>query len=162
MIYIGSKRYACEKCIRGHRTKTCDHRDAKLVQVRPRGRPPSHCAACREARSLKRPTPAANCECSRKRTKALVKSTNTCITATSNIPAEPMVPLVTNSTLPARHFATSSNATQHQQQTLIGQTHHTSLILSSIPMVPSGSNVTRCPTPGSGTCCYTRRCIDCA
>ncbi|KAH3674418.1 hypothetical protein WICMUC_003255 [Wickerhamomyces mucosus] len=39
MILVDGEKYACVKCIRGHRSSTCKHSNRPLVQVRSRGRP---------------------------------------------------------------------------------------------------------------------------
>ncbi|ORE11825.1 hypothetical protein CU097_010723 [Rhizopus azygosporus] len=53
MIIINNIKYACEKCIQGHRSSRCDHRERKLVAVRKKGRPISQCDSCREKRKIK-------------------------------------------------------------------------------------------------------------
>ncbi|GMF63383.1 unnamed protein product [[Candida] boidinii] len=39
MIIVEGEKYACEQCIRGHRSSTCQHIKRPLVLVRSRGRP---------------------------------------------------------------------------------------------------------------------------
>lgn len=39
MIVVDGEKYACERCIRGHRSSTCRHIERALVLVRSRGRP---------------------------------------------------------------------------------------------------------------------------
>ncbi|ODV83742.1 hypothetical protein CANARDRAFT_9306 [[Candida] arabinofermentans NRRL YB-2248] len=39
MILVEGEKYACEQCIRGHRSSTCKHMKRPLVLVRSRGRP---------------------------------------------------------------------------------------------------------------------------
>ena len=39
MIFYQGQKYACLRCIRGHRSTSCDHRDRPLLRVRKRGRP---------------------------------------------------------------------------------------------------------------------------
>lgn len=39
MILVEGEKYACVRCIRGHRSSTCQHTKRPLVQVRSRGRP---------------------------------------------------------------------------------------------------------------------------
>ncbi|KAF6013943.1 hypothetical protein HII13_001192 [Brettanomyces bruxellensis] len=39
MILVDGEKYACEQCIRGHRSSTCKHIKRRLVLVRSRGRP---------------------------------------------------------------------------------------------------------------------------
>ncbi|KAF1796969.1 copper fist DNA-binding transcription factor [Mucor lusitanicus] len=53
MIVIDNVKYACQKCIKGHRSSRCDHTERHLVIVKRKGRPISQCDECREQR-LKR------------------------------------------------------------------------------------------------------------
>lgn len=39
MLLLGSLRFACATCIRGHRPTTCDHADRSLLELRKKGRP---------------------------------------------------------------------------------------------------------------------------
>ncbi|KAG2200949.1 copper fist DNA binding domain-containing protein [Mucor mucedo] len=50
MIVIDNIKYACQKCIKGHRSSRCDHTERNLMMVRRKGRPISQCDACREQR----------------------------------------------------------------------------------------------------------------
>ncbi|KAK9261104.1 hypothetical protein V1519DRAFT_474384 [Lipomyces tetrasporus] len=43
MLLVDGEKYACIRCIRGHRSSTCKHKQRPLVQVRKRGRPVSDC-----------------------------------------------------------------------------------------------------------------------
>ncbi|KAK9331658.1 hypothetical protein V1520DRAFT_390412 [Lipomyces starkeyi] len=43
MLLVDGEKYACIRCIRGHRSSTCKHKERPLVQVRKRGRPVSDC-----------------------------------------------------------------------------------------------------------------------
>ncbi|KAK9455307.1 hypothetical protein V1511DRAFT_345973 [Dipodascopsis uninucleata] len=43
MLIVDGEKYACMRCIRGHRSSTCKHKGRPLVQVRKRGRPVSSC-----------------------------------------------------------------------------------------------------------------------
>ncbi|VUG20068.1 DEBR0S6_07184g1_1 [Brettanomyces bruxellensis] len=61
MIIINNMKYACERCIRGHRASTCNHRDAKLIMIKPKGRPSTQCPHCKELRKLKNSHVACNC-----------------------------------------------------------------------------------------------------
>ncbi|ORY92055.1 copper fist DNA binding domain-domain-containing protein [Syncephalastrum racemosum] len=58
MVYITSgdgsvKKFACNTCIKGHRSTKCNHSDRQLFEVRRKGRPVSQCAVCRELRVTK-------------------------------------------------------------------------------------------------------------
>ncbi|KAI8348029.1 copper fist DNA binding domain-containing protein [Choanephora cucurbitarum] len=53
MIIINNTKYACQKCIKGHRSSRCQHTERHLVIVRRKGRPISQCEDCRELRKMK-------------------------------------------------------------------------------------------------------------
>ncbi|CUM66343.1 uncharacterized protein PRCAT00004006001 [Priceomyces carsonii] len=53
MVLINGVKYACERCIRGHRVTTCTHTDQPLTMIKPKGRPASQCQHCREQRKHK-------------------------------------------------------------------------------------------------------------
>lgn len=53
MVLINGVKYACERCIRGHRVTTCIHTDQPLTMIKPKGRPASQCLHCREQRKMK-------------------------------------------------------------------------------------------------------------
>lgn len=53
MVFIRGVKYACERCIRGHRVTSCKHTDQPLVMIKPKGRPATQCEHCREARKKK-------------------------------------------------------------------------------------------------------------
>ncbi|CAK7901374.1 hypothetical protein CAAN1_23S01420 [[Candida] anglica] len=53
MVLINGVKYACERCIRGHRVTTCTHTDQPLTMIKPKGRPASQCHHCREQRKNK-------------------------------------------------------------------------------------------------------------
>ncbi|KAI3661163.1 hypothetical protein MP638_005600 [Amoeboaphelidium occidentale] len=46
-IVIDGQKYACEACVRGHRTSSCTHKDRTLVKILPKGRPRTSCQSCR-------------------------------------------------------------------------------------------------------------------
>lgn len=53
MVLINGVKYACERCIRGHRVTTCTHQDQPLMMIKPKGRPSTQCQHCKEQRRLK-------------------------------------------------------------------------------------------------------------
>ncbi|OBA19578.1 hypothetical protein METBIDRAFT_13328 [Metschnikowia bicuspidata var. bicuspidata NRRL YB-4993] len=53
MVLLNGIKYACERCIRGHRVSACTHTDKTLVMIKPKGRPASQCTHCREQRKIK-------------------------------------------------------------------------------------------------------------
>ncbi|KAJ4486133.1 copper fist DNA binding domain-containing protein [Lentinula aciculospora] len=53
MVLIESKKYACETCIKGHRSSACKHTDRPLYEIKKKGRPVTQCEHCRELRKTK-------------------------------------------------------------------------------------------------------------
>ncbi|EKM60433.1 uncharacterized protein PHACADRAFT_83199 [Phanerochaete carnosa HHB-10118-sp] len=64
-VFVNDKKYACESCIKGHRSSSCSHTDRPLFEVKKKGRPVSQCNKCRELRKTKRMH--SKCECSAER-----------------------------------------------------------------------------------------------
>ncbi|OJT07963.1 Metal-binding regulatory protein cuf1 [Trametes pubescens] len=54
MVYVNDKKFACEACIKGHRSSNCQHTDRPLFEIKKKGRPVSQCEKCRELRKTKR------------------------------------------------------------------------------------------------------------
>lgn len=65
MVLINGVKYACERCIRGHRVTTCTHTDQPLMMIKPKGRPSTTCAYCKELRKNKSAKPPGTCTCGR-------------------------------------------------------------------------------------------------
>ncbi|KAG7842631.1 hypothetical protein KL941_005007 [Ogataea angusta] len=61
MVLINGVKYACERCIRGHRVTTCTHVDQPMMMIKPKGRPSTQCAHCRQQRKLKNAHIACTC-----------------------------------------------------------------------------------------------------
>nr|ABF60559.1 ACE1 transcription factor [Phanerodontia chrysosporium] len=53
MVLVGEKKYACETCIKGHRSSNCKHVDRPLYEIKKKGRPVTQCDHCRELRKTK-------------------------------------------------------------------------------------------------------------
>ncbi|KAH9927545.1 hypothetical protein B0H21DRAFT_763171 [Amylocystis lapponica] len=53
MVFVGDRKYACETCIKGHRSSTCKHTDRPLFEIKKKGRPVTQCEHCRELRKTK-------------------------------------------------------------------------------------------------------------
>ncbi|KAI0353163.1 copper-fist-domain-containing protein [Trametes cingulata] len=53
-VYVNDKKFACESCIKGHRSSNCQHTDRPLFEIKKKGRPVSQCEKCRELRKTKR------------------------------------------------------------------------------------------------------------
>ncbi|KAF8809409.1 hypothetical protein BYT27DRAFT_7232221 [Phlegmacium glaucopus] len=52
-MIISSRKYACETCIKGHRSSSCKHTDRPLFEIKKKGRPVTQCEHCRELRKTK-------------------------------------------------------------------------------------------------------------
>ncbi|KAG0680980.1 hypothetical protein C6P42_004498 [Pichia californica] len=64
MVLVNGVKYACERCIRGHRVTTCTHTDQPLMMIKPKGRPSTQCPFCKEQRRIRNSH--VNCNCSKK------------------------------------------------------------------------------------------------
>ncbi|KAJ3825385.1 hypothetical protein EV361DRAFT_138243 [Lentinula raphanica] len=53
MVLFNDKKYACETCIKGHRSSGCKHTDRALYEIKKKGRPVTQCEQCRELRKTK-------------------------------------------------------------------------------------------------------------
>ena len=73
MVLINGIKYACERCIRGHRVTTCNHTDQPLMMIKPKGRPSTTCAYCKELRKSKGTKPPGSCTCGRQEKKRLAQ-----------------------------------------------------------------------------------------
>ena len=65
MVLINGVKYACERCIRGHRVTTCSHTDHPMVMVKPKGRPSTTCEYCKKLRRRKYANLVGICTCKR-------------------------------------------------------------------------------------------------
>ncbi|KAF8349860.1 copper fist DNA binding domain-containing protein [Amanita rubescens] len=54
MVYVDDRKFACESCIKGHRSSTCHHADRPLFEIKKKGRPVSQCEKCRQLRQSKK------------------------------------------------------------------------------------------------------------
>lgn len=54
MVYVNNKKFACESCIKGHRSSACHHTERPLFEIKKKGRPVSQCTKCRELRQAKK------------------------------------------------------------------------------------------------------------
>ncbi|TBU59751.1 hypothetical protein BD310DRAFT_368489 [Dichomitus squalens] len=53
MVFVADKKYACETCIKGHRSSSCKHTDRPLFEIKKKGRPVTQCEHCRELRKTR-------------------------------------------------------------------------------------------------------------
>ncbi|GJN69363.1 hypothetical protein PLICBS_003411 [Purpureocillium lilacinum] len=63
-MIINGETYACEACIRGHRTASCQHKDRPLQLIKKKGRPVSQCNHCRSMRQSR--SAHVKCECAKR------------------------------------------------------------------------------------------------
>lgn len=73
MVLINGIKYACERCIRGHRVTTCNHTDQPLMMIKPKGRPSTTCDYCKQLRKNKNANPEGICTCGRLEKKKLAQ-----------------------------------------------------------------------------------------
>lgn len=62
MVVKNGEKWACARCIRGHRVSSCQHEDRELQFVAKKGRPISQCAHCRHMRKVSR-SAHVRCDC---------------------------------------------------------------------------------------------------
>ncbi|WVQ68403.1 uncharacterized protein L199_006611 [Kwoniella botswanensis] len=63
MVLINEKKYACEKCIKGHRVSGCTHTDRPLYEIKKKGRPATQCSHCKDKRKLAGSSVHTKCAC---------------------------------------------------------------------------------------------------
>ncbi|KAH9994387.1 copper fist DNA binding domain-containing protein [Russula vinacea] len=54
MVFVNSRKFACESCIKGHRSSSCTHTERPLYEIKKKGRPVSQCERCRQLRNTKK------------------------------------------------------------------------------------------------------------
>ncbi|PVG01901.1 hypothetical protein CPB86DRAFT_780772 [Serendipita vermifera] len=54
MVLVNGSKFACQSCIKGHRSSSCGHVDRPLFEIRKKGRPVTQCDTCRELRRTKK------------------------------------------------------------------------------------------------------------
>lgn len=69
MVIKDGEKWACERCIRGHRVSSCQHESRQLHFVAKKGRPVSQCTHCRQTRKGARGAGQPRCDCGLKMTK---------------------------------------------------------------------------------------------
>ncbi|KIY65628.1 copper-fist-domain-containing protein, partial [Cylindrobasidium torrendii FP15055 ss-10] len=52
-VFVNDKKYACETCIKGHRSSACNHTSRPLYEIKRKGRPVTQCEQCRDLRKNK-------------------------------------------------------------------------------------------------------------
>ncbi|GJJ77857.1 hypothetical protein EMPS_10216 [Entomortierella parvispora] len=62
MVVVNGQKFACETCIKGHRSSSCNHSDRPLHEVKKKGRPSTQCLHCKDLRKAKQVQ--VRCKCS--------------------------------------------------------------------------------------------------
>ncbi|PPQ67379.1 hypothetical protein CVT25_005958, partial [Psilocybe cyanescens] len=92
-VYVNSKKFACESCIKGHRSSSCHHTDRPLFEIKKKGRPVSQCTKCRELRQSKKFHSKCNCNPEKSDAPAVQPLSSTSISKTRRfIPIVPALP----------------------------------------------------------------------
>lgn len=113
MIFVNDKKYACETCIKGHRSSSCQHTERALFEIKKKGRPVTQCDHCRELRKTKQVHVRCSCDAKPDSTPAAPKAPGA--KKGSRLPAEaaypngltPGVAGVATSPAPAKQHADS-------------------------------------------------------
>ncbi|OCF44006.1 hypothetical protein I317_02112 [Kwoniella heveanensis CBS 569] len=92
MVLINDKKYACEKCIKGHRVTGCTHTDRPLYEVKKKGRPTTQCQHCKE----KRKSSGSSCVCGDAKIQPPAMIHPTSSTSTENAPTSSHLPTSSN------------------------------------------------------------------
>ncbi|KAG2196145.1 hypothetical protein INT47_006491, partial [Mucor saturninus] len=52
-MLINGIKFACNTCVKGHRSSSCNHIERPLFEIRKKGRPVTQCAFCRDLRKTR-------------------------------------------------------------------------------------------------------------
>lgn len=74
MVFFNEKKFACQTCIKGHRSSGCKHTDRPLFEIKKKGRPVTQCDHCRELRKTKQVH--VRCQCGSKEDTASPPASN--------------------------------------------------------------------------------------
>ncbi|SCV70929.1 BQ2448_3691 [Microbotryum intermedium] len=61
MVLVDGVKFACQSCIKGHRSSKCTHTSRPLVEIKKKGRPTSQCSHCRDLRKTRSVHGKCNC-----------------------------------------------------------------------------------------------------
>ncbi|KAI8330266.1 copper fist DNA binding domain-containing protein [Choanephora cucurbitarum] len=60
-MFINGIKFACNTCVKGHRSSNCNHFERPLIEIRKKGRPVTQCSFCRDLRKTKQVHVKCNC-----------------------------------------------------------------------------------------------------
>ncbi|OAD05552.1 copper fist DNA-binding transcription factor, partial [Mucor lusitanicus CBS 277.49] len=52
-MLINGIKFACNTCVKGHRSSNCNHIERPLFEIRKKGRPVTQCSFCRDLRKTR-------------------------------------------------------------------------------------------------------------
>ncbi|KAI8146170.1 copper fist DNA binding domain-containing protein [Fennellomyces sp. T-0311] len=84
MPIINGIKFACNSCIKGHRSSHCNHVERPLFEIRRKGRPVTQCAYCRDLRKTKQVH--VKCVCSERRVEASNSNSHNAPAVTISLP----------------------------------------------------------------------------
>ncbi|KAL0946262.1 hypothetical protein HGRIS_012517 [Hohenbuehelia grisea] len=114
MVLVDNKKYACETCIKGHRSSSCKHTDRPLFEIKKKGRPVTQCEHCRELRKSKQVHVKCMCEARAESTSPVPSSSSTSTNKDkSKAPAEAAFPHGLPEALGASVGLLSSSESEH-------------------------------------------------
>jgi len=112
MVFFNDKKFACESCIKGHRSSACHHTDRPLFEIKKKGRPVSQCPKCRELRQSKKLH--SKCTCDHKDDAPLMQPLSS--SSTSKPRFIPIIPALPNGLKDAIAASQSSTAPPDSRQ----------------------------------------------
>ncbi|CEP24003.1 Transcriptional activator HAA1 [Cyberlindnera jadinii] len=143
MVLIGGVKYACERCIRGHRVTTCNHTDQPLMMIKPKGRPSSQCKHCKEMRKSKNSHSTGACTCGKK--------TNKVAAVTKHCGCEAGKPCQCHS----KRIAAAANGSAGGDSVSSTATPQSSTGVSGVSLTPSPIPLASKPTVGTASVATT-------
>ncbi|KAJ3802572.1 hypothetical protein GGU11DRAFT_764891 [Lentinula aff. detonsa] len=114
MVFVNSKKFACEACIKGHRSSSCSHTDRPLFEVKKKGRPVSQCERCRELRQSKKVH--SKCDCNSKEQKSAKPRTAPGQKPPRFVPIAPALPNGIKDVIRAEPSTSSSSSSSSRQR----------------------------------------------
>lgn len=85
-MLINGIKFACNTCVKGHRSSNCNHIERPLFEIRKKGRPVTQCAFCRDLRKTRQIH--IKCTCTDKSLKNIENTATTCYQCPSTVNEE--------------------------------------------------------------------------